>query len=125
MRIPALFLAVLVASLTFAARAADVADAPALPNVDLELGRAAVSAKDWRGAISNLQAAVNYEPGNADAWNLLGYAYRNTGNFNEAFPAYERALKIDPNHRGAHEYIGEAYVLTGDKAKARVHRGAL
>ncbi len=32
---------------------------------------------------------------------------------------------LDPRHRGAHEYIGEAYLLTGDVAGARKHLAAL
>jgi Flp pilus assembly protein TadD len=118
-------LVALLAALALPARGADVAEPPPLPNADLELGRAAIAAKDWRGAVNNLQAAVNYEPGNADAWNLLGYASRNAGDYKNAFTAYERALTIDPNHRGAHEYIGEAYVLAGNKAKAQLHLAAL
>jgi len=27
----------------------------------------------------------------------------------QAFEHYERALKLNPRHRGAHEYVGEAY----------------
>jgi hypothetical protein len=34
-------------------------------------------------------------------------------------------LKIDPSHKGAHEYIGEAYVIVGNKAKAQEHLAAL
>ena len=39
-----------------------------------------------------------------------------------AFPAlgfYLKALKINPKHKGAHEYLGELYVETGQLAKAR------
>jgi tetratricopeptide (TPR) repeat protein len=42
-----------------------------------------------------------------------------------AFEHYKRALTIEPRHRGAHEYIGEAYLMIGDKAKAREHLAAL
>jgi hypothetical protein len=31
------------------------------------------------------------------------------------------ALKINPNHKGAHEYIGEAYLLQGKGAEAEMH----
>jgi hypothetical protein len=50
------------------------------------------------------------EPANADAQNLLGYAYRNQKKFDLAFKHYGEALRLDPKHKGAHEYIGEAYV---------------
>lgn len=49
----------------------------------------------------------------------------NTGNFNEAFNNYQRALEIDPRHRSAHEYVGEAYLLTNNLPKAEEHLAAL
>ena len=30
-----------------------------------------------------------------------------------AFRHYKRAIEIEPRHRGAHEYIGETYLLAG------------
>jgi hypothetical protein len=34
-------------------------------------------------------------------------------------------LDIDPKHRGAHEYVGEAYLLTNNLPKADEHLAAL
>ena len=42
-----------------------------------------------------------------------------------AFTHYRRALQLNPRHRGAHEYIGEAYLMTNDLPKAEQHLGAL
>jgi hypothetical protein len=39
--------------------------------------------------------------------------------------AYNEALKLNPQHRAAHEYIGEAYLLTGDLGKAEQHLAEL
>jgi tetratricopeptide (TPR) repeat protein len=33
--------------------------------------------------------------------------------------AYQKALAINPDHRGANEYLGELYLKTGDLEKAR------
>jgi tetratricopeptide (TPR) repeat protein len=38
-----------------------------------------------------------------------------------AFKHYGRALQLNPRHRGAHEYLGEAYLMIGNVAKAREH----
>lgn len=38
---------------------------------------------------------------------------------------YHEALRIDPRHKGAHEYIGEAYLMAGDVPKAEEHLAAL
>ena len=42
-----------------------------------------------------------------------------------ALPHYQKALAIDPKHRGAHEYIGEAYLMVGNVTKAKEHLGQL
>ncbi|MFO1323891.1 MAG: tetratricopeptide repeat protein [Burkholderiales bacterium] len=99
--------------------------APPVNNTDFDLGADALKAKDWDRAVYHLAIAAKAEPANADVQNLLGYAYRNQKKFDLAFVHYNEALKLDPKHRGAHEYIGEAYVLTGNKAKAGEHLAAL
>ena len=83
--------------------------------------RKAIDAKEWKKSIDLL----NKVRVNADVHNYLGYAYRHLGNFDEAFHNYKRALEIDPKHRGAHEYVGEAYLLTNNLAKAEEHLAAL
>lgn len=99
--------------------------APPVNNADFDLGSDAIKTKNWDQAVYHLAIAVKAEPTNADAQNLLGYAYRNQKKFELAFKHYGEALRLDPKHRGAHEYIGEAYVLVGDKAKAQQHLAAL
>jgi len=64
-------------------------------------------------------------PEAANLHNELGFSYRKLGQFDKAFEHYKRALTIDPRHRGAHEYIGEAYLLVGDVASAEKHVAAL
>ncbi len=69
-----------------------------------------------------LAALVSYtaqHPDDADGWNLRGYASRKLGHFDVAFDFYERALAIEPNHKGALEYMGELYVEMGQKDTAR------
>lgn len=73
----------------------------------------------YQMAVDKLQMVLDGEPKNADAWNMLGFSYRNLGKMDEAWDAYEHALAIDPNHAGAHEYIGEWYLMQGDLASAR------
>ena len=57
----------------------------------------------------------------ADIYNLLGYSYRksNKPDLDKSFSTYMMALEIDPNHLGAHEYLGELYLMRGDKSKAQ------
>ena len=63
------------------------------------------------------QRAEKRHPDHADLQNNLGYAYRNLKQYDLAFKHYQRAIELDPRHRGAHEYIGEAYLMTGDLAE--------
>lgn len=79
----------------------------------MDAARAAVKAKDWKRAIVELNAAAREEPGNADIHNLLGYSYRLQAppNLPKSFEHYNTALKLDPRHKGAHHYLGEAYLL--------------
>ena len=88
-------------------------------------GKKAVEAKDWATAIRLLSSAALRDTRNADIQNFLGYAYRNTGELALAFEHYSRALRLNPRHRGAHEYIGETYLMVKNIAKAEEHLAAL
>ncbi len=119
--------AALIAVMTTPARAADIG--PKGPNVSERLtsARKAIDAKDWVKAMSELNQAVRDEPRNADVHNLLGYTYRKRAapDLGKAFEHYKTALSIDPKHRGAHEYIGEAYLTDKKPAEAEKHLAQL
>jgi Flp pilus assembly protein TadD len=82
---------------------------------DYVAGKAAIAAKDWGAAIRLLSSAALRDTRNADIENYLGYAYRQSGRLQPAFTHYQRALQLNPRHRGAHEYIGEAYLVTNNQ----------
>jgi Flp pilus assembly protein TadD len=94
-------------------------------NPDFAQGRRAIESRDWKSAIKWLATADKRTPNHADIHNLLGFAYRNSGQVEEALKHYQRALQIDSRHRGAHEYIGEAYLMMNNVAKAEEHLAAL
>jgi Flp pilus assembly protein TadD len=107
---------------------ADAVDADpdlAKQDEDFAAGKRAVEKKDWSRAVRLFQRAEVRNPDNADLQNILGYSYRNLRQYDLAFTHYKRAIELDPRHRGAHEYIGEAYLLTGDLANAEKHLAAL
>jgi Flp pilus assembly protein TadD len=105
--------------------ATDQAPAGAQLDPDYAAGKAAIAAKDWNAAIKALSSAALRDTRNPDIQNYLGYAYRHTGQLDVAFRHYQRALQLDPRHRGAHEYVGEAYLLVNNLAKAEEHLAAL
>jgi tetratricopeptide (TPR) repeat protein len=88
-------------------------------------GRKAIEAQDWPRAVALLVKAASADSANPDIYNCLGYAQRKSGHLPEAFAAYNQALRLDPAHKQTHEYIGEAYLLTGDVANAEQHLAAL
>jgi Flp pilus assembly protein TadD len=94
-------------------------------NADWLAGKAAVEAKDWKTAADRLTKAAAAEPLNADIRNWLGFSQRKLGNLEAAFAAYNEALKLNPSHKAAHEYIGEAYVQAGKIDKAEKHLAEL
>ena len=87
----------------------------------------ATARKDWPRAQAILRDAVAANPGNADYHNLYAYAIRKAASpdMSLVFKHYNEALRIDPKHRGAHEYIGEAYLMVGNLPKAKEHLSAL
>ncbi|HYA02177.1 MAG TPA: tetratricopeptide repeat protein [Syntrophobacteria bacterium] len=92
---------------------------------DYENGKKALQSHDWKLAIENFNRVAVREPANADVQNELGYAWRKSGNLDLAFKHYNEALRLNPKHKGAHEYIGEAYLMAGDLPKAEEHLAAL
>jgi tetratricopeptide (TPR) repeat protein len=94
-------------------------------NADFAAGRQAIERKDWKAAVEALSKAEKSMAGNADLQNYLGYAYRNLDDLDKAFSHYKEALRIDPKHRGAHEYLGETYLKAKQPEKAAEHLAAL
>ena len=87
---------------------------------------AAIKAQQYAKAIPLLDAYVaRAGRQDADAQNWLGYANRKAGNLPAAFAHYERALALNPKHRGVHEYMGEAYLMADNLPKAEEHLKAL
>jgi Flp pilus assembly protein TadD len=107
------------------AEPSDEPDEQAKVDPDYAGGKKAVEAKDWQTGIGLLLSAALRDTRNAEIQNLLGYAYRNTGELSLAFKHYNRALQLNPRHRGAHEYVGEAYLMIGNLPKAQEHLAEL
>ena len=81
----------------------------------------AIQAGRYAQAVPILENWVAGHSHDADGYNWLGYVYRKTGKLDPAFKAYKRALGLDPQHKGAHEYIGEAYLMANQPDKAEQH----
>jgi len=125
-RIHAFFLALMVAT---AAWGADTPQPePSAPkDPAMAQARAAIARQDWAGAQAVLRDAVAKNPQSADYHSLYAYAMRKGPKpaMDLVFRHYNEALRLDPKHRGAHEYLGEAYLTAGNLPKAKEHLAAL
>ena len=93
----------------------------------IERAADASSRKDWAAAQSILKEAVAREPNNPEYHNLYAYNLRKGPNpdMSLVFKHYNEALRIEPKHRGANEYLGEAYLMVGNLPKAKEQLAAL
>jgi len=94
---------------------------------------------DWdynRNDMTNIFRPWGYQPGHFTEWARLLLAIearrplpwllpRAEALFDLAFRHYREALRLDPKHKGAHEYIGVAYLLARQPDKAKEHLVAL
>ena len=73
-------------------------------------------------AREHLTNSFKINPDDPNILNYLGFTTRKLGDFKNAETYYLMGLKIDPNHNGINEYLGELYVQTNrlEKAKERL-----
>ena len=90
-------------------------------NIDYKSGYDEVSNGNYQLAIKYLLKAAKTSPDNPDVYNLLGFSHRKLDKLEESFIYYNKALKLNPHHLGANEYIGELYLRTNNLQKAEEH----
>ena len=88
---------------------------------DLTAVRAKIKAKDFASARDDLLKISNTNL-HADVYSLLGFTLRKTGDTSTSLTYYTKALELQPDHKGAREYLGELFAETGklDKAKEQL-----
>ena len=127
---PALRIAVFLLAVIFAVPAVEAEAYEDNPSAsanddDYAAGKVAMEQKNWPEAIKRFQQAALRDPDSADLYNYLGYSYRNLKQLDLSLKHYYRALALNPRHRGAHEYIGEAFLMMGEAENAERHLAAL
>ncbi|HYY60476.1 MAG TPA: hypothetical protein VE756_03715 [Burkholderiales bacterium] len=121
------FAAILALLVANTVSAADTSGPTSRPDPMLDRYHAAAERQDWKSASAAMNEALAADSRNADYHSLYAYALRRSGSpdMDVVFKHYNEALRLDPRHRGAHEYIGEAYLMVGNVAKAKEHLSAL
>ena len=74
---------------------------------------------DYASAIAQLKALGRED--SAAVANLIGYSYRQLGDYKVSQIWYERALKSDPNHVKTWQYYGLWQVEQGNRDQAQYH----
>ena len=74
---------------------------------------------DFASAIAQLKALGRDD--SAAVANLIGYSYRQLGDYKVSQVWYERALKADPNHVKTWQYYGLWQVEQGNRDQAQYH----
>jgi len=64
-------------------------------------------------------------PNTAEALNYRGYATRKLGRIDEGIGYYRKSIALDPHYAQVREYLGEAYVIKGDLARAKAQLRAI
>ena len=104
-------------ALTGVAHAADIQPAMPMPP-NLAKVRAAIKARNYDAALTDLRV-METTTKTADVYNLMGFCLRKKGDRPQAMTYYNKALELDPNHKGALEYQGELFVEMGQLPRAR------
>ena len=86
---------------------------------------ALIAEEKYQEAILPLQFAEKAAQNDADIQNLLGFVHRKIGKLDAAGGFYQRALVINPKHKGALEYQGELFLMRGDKDAAKANLAKL
>jgi tetratricopeptide (TPR) repeat protein len=64
-------------------------------------------------------------PNTPEALNYRGYATRKLGRIDEGIGYYRRSVALDPRYAKVREYLGEAYVIKGNLARAEAQLYAI
>jgi tetratricopeptide (TPR) repeat protein len=82
-------------------------------------------AKAWRydEALDVLNQLKN--PNTPEALNYRGYVTRKMGRIDEGIAYYQKSIALDPRYAKVREYLGEAYVIKHDTARAKAQLRAI
>ena len=75
-------------------------------------GKLEKAKKRYAKAQKLLLKSNSEKPNKADTLNYLGFTTRKLGDYENGEKYYLQGLKIEPNHVGINEYLGELYVAT-------------
>ena len=72
-------------------------------------GNNALLTKKYKKAISYYKKTIELRPNDAHAYNNMGNAYKEIGNFDRAIECYDSAISLKPDYASAHYNLGIVY----------------
>ena len=69
--------------------------------------------QDFKQAISHYKRATELDPTYSTAFNILGYAYRQDGNYNDAEVAFKKYIELIPNDPNPYDSYAELLLKMG------------
>lgn len=81
---------------------------------------ATTAAPSPEAAIAELEAKLKKNPDDVEGWQMLGWAFFETGRYAEAATAYRKAVALSPNNAEFSSALGEALVLASDGSSVPV-----
>lgn len=95
-----------------------VSQVPAHPEAHYHLARLAISKGDRRGALDAIRRAIRIRDDLAALHDLHGRVLRQMNKHKDAVPAFEEAVRLDPEHGIYHAHLARAYEAVGRKDNA-------
>ena len=112
------FLLMISGQSVMAAGSGSSSSSPAKPAVIIA-AEAAIKKGQYAEAYQSLAEKESKYSKNADLYNLMGYSARKLERYEDSMAHYQRALEIDPKHKGALEYLGELYLTLNQPEDAK------
>lgn len=81
--------------------------------------QALADAKRFKEATAKARAFIEKDTGNAQMYNLLGFALRQQKQWTDSVAAYQEAIKLRPDYAQAKEYLAVAYLGMGEAKAAK------
>lgn len=73
---------------------------------------------DLEGAIEAVKKALDEDPTNSDAYEMLGEFCKQSGRLDEAIEQAKKLVEIDPTSLMGHVNLSRYYMLKGDRVTA-------
>ncbi|MBI2255834.1 MAG: caspase family protein [Proteobacteria bacterium] len=93
-------------------------DAATRADLNNEVGRAQYGLQKYDAAEAAYREAVKYDAANPNYISNLAAVLSDSGRYDEAIAAYTRAIELEPKNNWHYYNRGNAYLYTGDPAKA-------